>query len=452
VPDLTPQLRTRLGRVERAVGLFVLLATVVFLSGFGWYVYQTGKRKGWFVNRARYYTLLYSATGLKVGDPVTLMGFSVGEITEITGQKPDDFYNVYVEFTVRAPYYGYLWTEGSKVRVSPTDFLGKRAVEVTKGTNYLPTHLGWDIRSYSLAEAAPFATNPLYVTNRNKLLVEHVRDPASFTNRTVPRWLTLRPIDPDLLAHLGREGIERIRVADRSMPTEGFTAIWDLQKNEYVPYTAAAPPYFLPPDEAPALTDRLAAIIQETELALTNQLATMLTNLVELTTNANLALAQSTPLLSNLTVITANLRDPSGSLGRWAMPPELYAQVLSASTNANTLLADASVALTNTTSVLTNAGSVLTMANTSFVALVSGLQPPLDQLTSIVSNLNTQVTANTNFVTTLHQLLADTDDMVQGMKRHWLFRGAFKQKPPPKPPSTNAPTRLTSPKGNQMFR
>ena len=194
------------------------------------------------------------------------------------------------------------------------------------------------------------------------------------------------------------------------------------------------------------------AIIQETELALTNQLTTMLTNLVELTTNANLALAQSTPLLSNLTVITANLRDPSGSLGRWAMPPELYAQVLSASTNANTLLADASVALTNTTSVLTNAGSVLTMANTSFVALVSGLQPPLDQLTAIVSNLNTQVTANTNFVTTLNQLMADTDDMVQGMKRHWLFRGAFKQKPPPKPPSTNAPTRLTSPKGEQMFR
>lgn len=452
MPDLTPQLRTRLGRVERAVGVFVLLATVVFLSGFGWYLYQTGKRKGWFVNKARYYTLLYSATGLKVGDPVTLMGFDVGEITRITGQQPDDLYNVYVEFTVRAPYYGYLWTEGTKVRVSPADFLGKRAVEVTKGTNYLPTHLEWDIRSYTLAEAAQFATNPFYVTNRNKLLVEHVRDPASFTNRAAPRWLTLRPLDPDLLTHLASEGLDRIRVADRLAPLEGFTAIWDLRTNQYVAYTAATPPYFLPPDEAPALTDRLVAIIEETQLALTNQLAVTLTNLVSLTSNANLALAQSTPLLSNLTTITANLGDPAGSLGRWALPPDLYAQVLAASTNANTLLADASGALTNTTSVLTNAGTALTMANTNFAALVEGLQPPLHQLTAIVSNLNTQVSANTNFVTTLNQLMVDTDDMVQGLKRHWLLRGAFKEKPVPRPRSTNAPARVTSPKGAQLFR
>ena len=46
--DLTPQLRTRLSRVERAVGWFVLLALVLLVAGFGYYAYTTAQRKGWF--------------------------------------------------------------------------------------------------------------------------------------------------------------------------------------------------------------------------------------------------------------------------------------------------------------------------------------------------------------------------------------------------------------------
>jgi len=33
--DLTPQLRTRLNRMERAVGWFVVLAAVLLILGFG---------------------------------------------------------------------------------------------------------------------------------------------------------------------------------------------------------------------------------------------------------------------------------------------------------------------------------------------------------------------------------------------------------------------------------
>lgn len=453
MPDLTPQLRTRLGRVERAVGVFVLLATLLLLGGLAWYLYQTAQRKGWFVTKARYYTLLDSATGLKVGDPVMLMGFTVGEITRITGQPPDDFYNVYVEFTVREPYFGYLWTGGSKVRVSPADFLGKRTLEVTKGTNYLPTHLVWPIRTYTLREAEALVTNATLSARRDKLLVDSVRDPASLTNPYAPRWLTLRPLDSDVLAALAAEGRNTFRVADRSQNADAFTAVWDLRRDEYVPYSVNAPPYFLPPDEAPALSDRLVAIIQQTEFALTNQLAATFTHLADLTSNANRAVVVATPLLSNLAALSDHLRDPQGSLGRWAIPPELYTQVLAAATNANLLLTNASMALTNTSTVLTNAGAVLTAAQTNLSELVAALQPPLAQLTAIVSNLNTQVTANTNFVTTLHTLLVDLDDLIQGFKRHWLLRGAFKSKPPPRPAPTDAPPRrLTSPRGAELFR
>ena len=40
VQDLTPQLRTRLSRLERWVGIFVTLATLLVLVGLGFYIRQ----------------------------------------------------------------------------------------------------------------------------------------------------------------------------------------------------------------------------------------------------------------------------------------------------------------------------------------------------------------------------------------------------------------------------
>ena len=129
--DLTPQLRTRLSRMERAVGWFVLLATALLAFGFVYYAYSTAKRKGWFLTKVPYFTFTDRATGLKVGDPVMLMGFEVGQITRIDAQPPEDFYfDVYVEFEINEPHYGYLWTLGSRAKVLSADFLGKRVVEV----------------------------------------------------------------------------------------------------------------------------------------------------------------------------------------------------------------------------------------------------------------------------------------------------------------------------------
>ena len=54
--DLTPQLRTRLSRVERMVGIFVTFATLLLLVGFGYYIYHTAQRKGWFKTKIIYST------------------------------------------------------------------------------------------------------------------------------------------------------------------------------------------------------------------------------------------------------------------------------------------------------------------------------------------------------------------------------------------------------------
>ena len=54
------------------------------------------------------------------------------------------------------------------------------------------------------------------------------------------------------------------------------------------------------------------------------------------------------------------------------------------------------------------------------------------QLADITSNLNAQVQANTNMLSSISKIVVDTDDFVQGLKRHWLLRSAFKK-------ATNAP-------------
>jgi hypothetical protein len=60
----------------------------------------------------------------------------------------------------------------------------------------------------------------------------------------------------------------------------------------------------------------------------------------------------------------------------------------------------------------------------------------LDHLADITSNLNAQVQANTNMLGVVSKTMGDADDFVQGLKRHWLFRSAFKKE---NKGDTNAP-------------
>jgi hypothetical protein len=429
VQDLTPQLRTRLNRVERAVGVFVLLATVLLLAGLSTYVYHTGQRKGWFVTKATYCTTLYSGAGLAVGDPVTLWGFKVGEITRIDTQPPEDVFNVYVEFNVRAPYFGYLNTEGTRVRVTAADFLGKRAIEVTKGSNYVPTHLLWPIREYTPAEALKLGDF------RNLLFLDVL--PGSGTNPPLNRLL--EPLSRPTLERAASEGIERLRVADRGRPTKEIAAAWDLAANRYLPFGPTTKPLWLPPDEMPAISDRVYALLTQVEASLTQDLTRVLSNSAALTANADALLVEARPLLSHLTAVSAHLTNPAGALGDWLLPVDLRDQFL-------TTLRSADGTLTNATATLTNASGLLVTVNTNLVQLTAQLDAPLAGLATIISNLNTQVQANTNFVTTLNDLLRHTDELIEGFKRHWFLRGAFKTKPTNSPPGKPfKPTQ--SPKG-----
>lgn len=59
----------------------------------------------------------------------------------------------------------------------------------------------------------------------------------------------------------------------------------------------------------------------------------------------------------------------------------------------------------------------------------------LINLADITSNFNAQVQTNTNLLGTIGKTIADADDFVQGLKRHWLLRSAFKKEKTSVPPA-----------------
>lgn len=355
VQDLTPQLRTRLSRVERVVGLFVSIASLLLIAGFGYYVYHTGERKGWWTFKAKYHTFLDSAAGLNVGTEVRLLGFPVGQITKITAMDPSflfsDYGAVYIEFVVRDPYQGYVWND-SKVKKSSA-LLGSTFLEIIPGGSSLKTD----------------------------------------TNATVHATYS---------------------------KTNNIHQIYDEKSEKFVAYDPNSKGYWLPANDAPDVQARLEAVAGQIEaalpgiLSLTNKINLVLSNVASMTAQAQLVLADARPTLSNVTTITANLRDPKGSLGEWILPTNLHTQLLGT-------LATANVTLTNANQTIAHTDANVTM-------LATNLDSTLINVANITSNLNQQVQSNSNLVKSISDTIIHSDEFIQGLKHHWLLRSAFKNK------------------------
>ena len=398
--DLTPQLRTRLSRMERAVGWFVMLAVALLVFGFAYYVYNAAERKGWFKTKAYYFTFTSSANGLKPGDPVTLMGLPVGRITRMEPMKPESPYNMYVEFELTDPYYGYMWTEGSLASVTPAGLLGSRALEVTKGTNGYPTYIFHPVRTMTFTEVRdlPDRTNWAFaeeISERNQ------------TN------LLVRPFQPltnlqVVLSELKQDGYSNVHIMNISMKQSLMTGIWKDQEGWYEPYHKGDK-YWLLSSESPAVSEQLQDLVAKVTDALpgifnlTNELSRVLTNSAEVTSNLNVVALTARPAVSNLTATLAQLNQP-GALGQWLLPPNILRQVEGTLTSANTALIG---------------------ANTNLFLLASNLNRSLDNLAGITGNLNEQVVSNPTLLRGISDTVVHADQLIQGLKRFWLFRHLF---------------------------
>jgi ABC-type transporter Mla subunit MlaD len=414
--DLTPQLRTRLSRMERAVGWFVVLAVVLLVSGFVYYVYHAAESKGWFVTKAPYYTYTDRATGLKVGDPVYLMGLTVGQITRMDPMPPEFHYNIYVEFAVKDPYYDYLWTDGSRAKVTTADLLGKRNLEVTKGTNGYPAYVFYPLRTVSLAELQAWPDLPKW------LLAQEVWD------QTGTNLIAKAKTPVTNLTAIAAAGYTNLVVMDASERRKTMTGVWNDEEGRYDVYTGKTK-YQLVADESAAVTERLEKLVAEIEhalpnfLSLTNQLTLVLSNSANLTSNLNVVATETRPAVSNLATLTAGLDRP-GALGEWLLPTNINRQL---------------------ETTLGSAQGAMTSANTNLTALAENLSRSLDNLAGITSNLNSQVQANTNILAEISRAIVNADSFVQGLKNHWLLRSAFRSQKT-NAPSAIAPEKLQSPK------
>jgi ABC-type transporter Mla subunit MlaD len=395
--DLTPQLRTRLSRVERAVGWFISVAVIALLAALGYYIYHRAEVKGWFLTKVNYRTSLNNAAGLKVGDPVKLMGFNVGEITRIEANAPDQYYGVTIDFRVKDPYYGYIWLD-SKVRVAPSDFLGNRYLEVLKGT----------------ANYGGAAATPVTVILSNKVASSELFFPAVNERfKALKAKLTADSRDTNSANYAGwnnhmlaSEATNLLEDEIAAQPQQFYTNI-------------NATNYWLEPLESPALTERLETLVSGLELALpnilnlTNELTRVLTNTGNAAAHLDAAVADARPMISNLNTITYNIRDPNGSLGTWILGKDLRDRLSTTMSNAQETLIAARSTLNNT--------------DTNITTLAVELEKSLNNLANLTGNLNAQVQTNGGLVSDLDKMIAHTDGLVQGLKHHWLLRSAFKK-------------------------
>jgi ABC-type transporter Mla subunit MlaD len=410
--DLTPQLRTRLSRMERAVGWFVFLATALLLFGFGYYLYHTAERKGWFKIKAPFLTYVQSASGLSVGDPVYMMGFPVGEITSVAPQKPYEKHNVKVEFEIREPFFRYIWTGGSYVKINAAGFLNQRQLEVTRATN-----------GYAIV-----VTQPVYVKTVDELkqlvteqpdqwqLSQEVFDANS--NLIFGAYTTLDESNLQVLAGMRLESNSLYAYNNQEKDKHFIVASWDGRYHHYKIFKPGDDTAWLRAVESPPVSDQLQGMVTQIQqalpivLALTNKLAAVLDNAANATSNLNTTIVEAQPVMTNLAIMSAQLREPGG-LGVWALGTNGNQQLQGALTNANALLADTD---TNLTTILV-------------------------QLAGITSNLNAQVQANTNMLGVISKTVGDADDFVQGLKHHWLLRSAFKKENTNAPPPDLSPPR-----------
>jgi ABC-type transporter Mla subunit MlaD len=419
--DLTPQLRTRLSRMERAVGWFVFVATALLLFGFGYYIYHTAERKGWFKIRAPFFTFVQSSEGLKVGDDVVMMGFAVGHITRIHAQPPGDPHNVLVEFEIRddSDSFRYIRTGGSFVKVNSADFLGKRQLEVTRGTNGLGSYaicVTQPISVYGLEEAKKLAME----TPGHWQLAQDVLDEK--TNVIFHAYdfveTVLDASNAPVLANCMFES-NSIYIYDNAINRDRIVASWHRRDHRYENFTPNSEDAYLHAVETPPISDQLQAMVSQVQsalpgiLLLTNKISAVLDNAADATSNLNTTFVAAQPMVTNFAVISGQLREPGGALN-WALGMNGSGQLQDALTNVNALLVN---------------------TDTNLNGLAASLGQTLDHLADITSNLNAQVQADTNLLGGISKTIGDTDDFVQGLKRHWLLRSAFKTK------ATNAPAK-----------
>jgi hypothetical protein len=296
------------------------------------------------------------------------------------------------------------------LKVNAADFLGKRQLEVSRGTN-----------GYALV-----VTQPIFAKTVDELKQLVTEEPGQWqlsqvvtdanSNLVFGAYTTLDESNLQAIAEIISPSNSIYAYNNQEKGEHHIVASWDGRGRypHYKIFQLGDETAWIRAVETPPISDQLQAMVSQVQsalpnvLALTNKLAAVLDNAANATSNLNVTLVETRPTLTNLALIAAELREPGGPL-LWALGTNGNSQLQGTLTGANSLLADTD---TNLTALLIN-------------------------LADITSNLNAQVQANSNMLSGISKTVTDSDDFIQGLKRHWLLRSAFKVK------ATNAPPAKT---------
>jgi hypothetical protein len=360
-----------------------------------------------------------------------MMGFPVGQITQIHAMPPGDPHNVLVDFEVRDTYFRYLRTGGSYLKVNSAGFLNQRELEVTRGTNALGSYaivVTQPISIFGLDEAKQLAVaSPgdwqlgQDVLDLKSNVVFHAYDQVE---------TVLDQSNDQLLAQCTFES-NSIYVFNNKVNRNHVVASWDGRVHRYKIFKPGDDTAWLRTVEAPTISDQLQAMVTQVQtalpgiLSLTNKIAAVLDNTASATSNLNYTIVAVQPLVTNFAGISGQLREPGG-LTMWALGTNSHFQLESALTNANSLLVN---------------------VDTNLNQLTLQIGETLENVAGITSNLNVQVQSNSNMLGSISKIVTDSDDFVQGLKRHWLLRSAFKTTAPKPTNEISTPViRLQSPR------
>jgi hypothetical protein len=341
-----------------------------------------------------------------------MMGFKVGEITLVHPRPPGDPRKVEVRFLMREPYFRYIWSRGSYVKIN-SGFLGQSQLEVTRATNGYALCVTQPVFQKTIPEL-----EQLVATETNQWqLSQFVFDAGS--NIVLRPYAELNPANLQLLASLNLES-NSVFAYNNTINRKHIVAVWREKLQRYEIFDREhEEPVELSAAESTPVAERLEAVMNQVEtalpniLSLTNKLIAVLDNAANATSNLNTTIVAAQPLITNFTLISGQLREPGG-LGVWALGTNGSGQIQSALTNVNLLL---------------------THTDTNLDLLVTSIGQTLENVAGITSNLNMQVQANSNMLGGISKTVMDADDLMQGLKRHWLLRSAFKTKATNAPPS-----------------
>jgi len=199
------------------------------------------------------------------------------------------------------------------LKVNSADFLGKRELEVTRGTNGLGSYavvvtqpisiMSLDDAKKAAAESPGHWQLAQDAVDQNSNVVFHAYDHVE---------TVLDESNAALLAQCTFES-NSIYVFDNTVNRDRIVASWWRGKHHYQNFTPNSEDAYLHAVETPPISDQLQAMVLQVQgalpgiLSLTNQLATVLDNTANATSNLNLTVLEARPMLTNFTAISGQM-------------------------------------------------------------------------------------------------------------------------------------------------